>query len=106
MNGRSTWIVPVSRIKPRTPSTIPTPIPIALSFRIRAAPEDPRLPLSYPDRAPCMRAARAGYLSGMTTVLPYLLAVLLTPIALALMLFLVARLEGGAPREPRLPPVP
>ncbi len=38
----------------------------------------------------------AGYVAVMTTVLPYLLAVLLTPMALALMLFVVARIEGEA----------
>lgn len=44
----------------------------------------------------------------MTTVLPYLLAVLLTPAALALMLFVVARLEGEVPpvQQTRLPKAP
>ena len=48
-----------------------------------------------------MRERSAGYLSGMTTVLPYLLAVLLAPVALTLMLFVVARLEGEPPRHGR-----
>lgn len=37
----------------------------------------------------------------MTTVVPYLLAVLLVPMALALMLFVVARLDDDMPAGKR-----
>jgi uncharacterized membrane protein YdfJ with MMPL/SSD domain len=44
----------------------------------------------------------------MTTVIPYLLAVLLVPVGLALMLFVVARIEGELPsgRQSGIPRVP
>lgn len=45
-----------------------------------------------------MNDGMPGYLSAMTSVLPYLLAVLLVPIALTIMLFVVARIEGERPR--------
>ena len=55
-----------------------------------------------------MREPRAGYPSEMTSVLIYVLAVLLVPLALSLMLFVMVRIEGdptSAP-QPRLPQVP
>lgn len=41
-----------------------------------------------------------GYLSDMTSVLAYVFVVLLVPLALSLMLFVVARIEGEPPNPP------
>jgi hypothetical protein len=44
-----------------------------------------------------MNDRSAGYPATMASVLPYLLAVLLVPAALAIMLFVVARIESEPP---------
>jgi hypothetical protein len=44
-----------------------------------------------------MNERSGGYPATMASVFPYLLAVLLVPTALAIMLFVVARIEGEPP---------
>lgn len=55
-----------------------------------------------------MQGMTCGYLPEMTSVLAYVLVILLVPVALALMLFLAARIEGEPPpaARSRLPHAP
>lgn len=51
-----------------------------------------------------MRERHAGTCRGMTTVLPYVLAVLLVPLAISLMLFVMGRMEDERPAAPKAQP--
>lgn len=54
------------------------------------------------DNQECLHGpAPSGYEWGMNSVLMYLLAVLLVPMAIMLMLFIMARVEGEAPTAPK-----
>jgi hypothetical protein len=59
---------------------------------------------SEPDgRSPALglREEPTGYVEGMTSVLAYLFAVLFVPVAVALLLFVMARVEGEPSSDPK-----